>query len=141
MLKHMYLLLQSQKPSTNMFDSLGLPNAEPSQLSSERLIRDRMNYDHEMLRLMFAHLRRQMQMAVDANVAIEQDVTKYIISQVNTNDYQIIQITCLVSAGITFCVSHFGSCPRSAFTSDCRSTSPNPLPSSTHISQTFCGAN
>lgn len=58
------------------------PNPEQPQLSSERLVRDRIDYDHEMLRLMFAHLRHQMQLAVDANVAIEQDVTKYIINQV-----------------------------------------------------------
>lgn len=67
-----------------MFDVMmgSSPNPEQPQLSSERLVRDRIDYDHEMLRLMFAHLRHQMQLAVDANVAIEQDVTKYIINQV-----------------------------------------------------------
>lgn len=65
-----------------MFDPIGEQRHHPDQLSSERLVRDRINYDHETLRLMFAHLRHQMQRAVDANVAIDQDVTTYIVNQV-----------------------------------------------------------
>lgn len=81
-----------------MFDIMGLPNSEPSQLSSERLVRDRLNYDHEMLRLIFAHLRHQMQLTVDANVAIEQDATKFIINQVcirtSNNDFPLSNQHC-----------------------------------------------
>lgn len=74
---------------------MGPSKVEQPQLSSERLVRDRINYDHEMLRLMFAHLRHQMQLQLHLHLQDEEDeekyATMYIINQVNV--YIILMYT------------------------------------------------
>lgn len=68
--------MKTQQTSTKLFD-LGA-NHNDEHLYSEPLRSHRLNNEHELARLLFAHLRHQMQRAVDDNVAIQPDVTAFI---------------------------------------------------------------
>lgn len=78
-------MLQTQQSSASLFDhSHDSAGGGDQHLHSEPLVRDRTDYDRELVRLLFAHLRHQMQRAVDDNVAIDTDVTAYINDKLGT---------------------------------------------------------
>lgn len=70
-----------------MFDSASA--TDQRSFSSEPLVRDRIDPGHELVRLMFVHLRQQMQRAVDDNVNIDTDVTAYITDKLGSMDLHV----------------------------------------------------
>lgn len=52
---------------------------------SDLLVQDRTNYNHELLKMMFYHLRYQLKRSIDENVSIDQEVTNFINDKVNVD--------------------------------------------------------
>lgn len=78
---------KTQQTSAKLFDHAATINDE--HLHSEPLRWHRLNNEHELARLLFAHLRHQMQRAVDDNVAIQPDVTAYINDRLATMELHV----------------------------------------------------
>lgn len=80
---------QTQQSSSNLFDHSQDGAAGDRQPHGEPLVGDRTDYDRELVRLLFAHLRHQMQRTVDDNVAIDTDVTAYINDKLATLELHV----------------------------------------------------
>lgn len=61
---------------------------------------DRTNYDHELLKLIFYHLRQQFRKVIEDNVEIDQDVTNFINDKVSR--LQLLLIETVYTAPIVF---------------------------------------
>lgn len=57
-------------------------NSNGNDRMSDLLVQDRTNYNHELLRMIFYHLRHQLKRSVEDNVAIDGDITKFINDKV-----------------------------------------------------------
>lgn len=49
---------------------------------SDRLVQDRANLNHDLLKMIFSHLRYQLKRSIDENVSIDQDITTFINNKV-----------------------------------------------------------
>lgn len=56
---------------------------ESAYEKSEALVRDHINYNHELIKMIFAHLRQRFKRSIDENVSIDQDITNFINNKVS----------------------------------------------------------
>lgn len=73
-------------PQTN---SAGPTSSDGNNGKSDRLVQDRTNYNHELLKMIFYHLRYQLKRSIDINVSIDEEVTNFITSKLSSMKLQI----------------------------------------------------
>ncbi|KAG4075956.1 hypothetical protein HA402_003782 [Bradysia odoriphaga] len=78
-----------QNPRLIVTASPNSVNYNGNDRTSDFLIQDRTNYNQELLKMIFYHLRHQMKRSIDENVAIDQEITTYINDKLSQMKLQI----------------------------------------------------